>query len=67
MDEHRQGMDGFTARYRVTNLVYFEPHETMPLAIQREKNIKHWSRRWKIELIENLNPKWHDLSTDIVR
>jgi putative endonuclease len=39
----------------------------MPLAIQREKNVKHWSRNWKIQLIEGLNPKWNDLSKDILR
>jgi putative endonuclease len=42
--EHREGLIGFTSRYGVKTLVYFEGHATMPLAIQREKNIKHWSR-----------------------
>jgi putative endonuclease len=52
---------GFSKRYRTKLLVYFEQHATMPLAIQREKNIKHWRRAWKIELIEKLNPGWQDL------
>ena len=60
--EHREDLvAGFTRRYGVKTLVYFETHARMPLAIQREKNIKHWSRRWKIELIETLNPDWRDL------
>jgi putative endonuclease len=42
-------------------LVFYEQHATMPLAIQREKNIKHWVRVWKIKLIEGLNPTWDDL------
>ena len=50
--EHRDGMaDGFTKRYNVKMLVYFEPHTTIAAALQREKNIKHWSREWKIDLI----------------
>jgi putative endonuclease len=67
MDEHRSGMNEFTSRYGVNNLVFFEQHATMSLAIQREKNVKHWSRNWKIQLIEGLNPKWNDLSKDILR
>jgi putative endonuclease len=53
-------------RYDVYRLVYFEQHETMPLAIQREKNIKHWSRRWKLALIEKDNPDWLDLYDQLV-
>jgi len=50
--EHRNGLvPGFTKRYGVKRLVYFEEHATAPLAIQREKNIKHWPREWKIDLI----------------
>jgi putative endonuclease len=63
--EHREGADEFTSRYDVKLLVYFEQHATMPLAIQREKNVKHWPRRWKIELIEGLNPQWRDLFDEI--
>ncbi len=64
--EHREGLvAGFTKRYGVKKLVYFEQHATMPLAIQREKNIKHWSRAWKIDLIRSQNPKWQDLYEEI--
>ena len=60
--EHRHGLaQGFTKRYEVKRLVYFEKHDTVPMAIQREKNLKHWVRRHKIELIENTNPDWQDL------
>jgi putative endonuclease len=60
--EHRFGAaDGFTKRYRLTMLVYAEWHEDIPRAIQREKNIKHWPRRWKLNLIETQNPEWRDL------
>jgi putative endonuclease len=66
--EHREGsVEGFTRRYQVKSLVYFEEHDTVPLAIQREKNIKHWSREWKIDLIVALNPEWRDLYSDICR
>jgi putative endonuclease len=54
--EHRSEITGgFTARYGVKMLVYAEPHELAISAIQREKNIKHWSRRWKLDLIERMN------------
>ncbi len=60
--EHREKMvDGFTKKYDLNMLAFYEQHATMPLAIQREKNIKHWVRAWKIELIEGLNPTWDDL------
>jgi putative endonuclease len=58
---------GFTKKYHVKRLVYFEPHDTAYAAIQREKNIKHWSREWKIDLIVKANPDWRDLYDDIVR
>ena len=48
-------------------LVYFEEHATIEAAIQREKNIKHWSREWKIDLIVAGNPDWRDLYDEIVR
>jgi putative endonuclease len=61
--EHREGLaDGFTK-----TLVYFEPHETIAAALLREKNIKHWSREWKIDLIVASNPEWRDLYENIVR
>jgi putative endonuclease len=59
---HKTGVvDGFTKRYGVRRLVYFEFHETMPAAILREKQIKKWRRSWKLELIEKANPQWQDL------
>ena len=64
--EHRNGLvPGFTKRYGVKRLVYFEEHATAPLAIQREKNIKHWPREWKIDLIVSMNPDWRDLYDEI--
>ena len=66
--EHREGLiGGFTKRYGLKMLVYYESHGTPIDAIQREKNIKHWSREWKIDLILSLNPDWRDLYDDIVR
>jgi putative endonuclease len=66
--EHREGLaDGFTKRYGIKTLVFFEPHETIAAALQREKNIKHWSREWKIDLIVASNPEWLDLYEEIVR
>jgi putative endonuclease len=64
--EHREGLvRGFTKRYGVKMLVYFEPHETAIAAIQREKDIKHWPREWKIDLIVSKNPDWRDLYDEI--
>ncbi|HEY1152669.1 MAG TPA: GIY-YIG nuclease family protein [Pseudolabrys sp.] len=66
--EHRAGLvKGFTTRYGVKTLVYFEQHDTALAAIQREKNLKHWPREWKIELILESNPRWRDLYDDIVQ
>ena len=66
--EHREGLvAGFTKRYGVTSLVYYEQHDTAYAAIQREKNIKHWSRQWKIDLIRGMNPNWRDLYSDITQ
>ncbi len=66
--QHKKGLvRGFTKRYGVCRLVYIEPHDTMPAAIQREKQIKEWKRAWKIELIERMNPTWRDLYEDIWR
>jgi putative endonuclease len=59
---HKQDLvDGFTKRYGVHCLVYYEMHETMEAAIRREKQIKEWKRAWKIRLIESMNPEWIDL------
>jgi putative endonuclease len=66
--EHREGLaESFTKRHGVKMLVYFEAHETIEAALQREKNIKHWSREWKIDLIVADNPNWRDLYDEIVR
>jgi len=65
--EHKDGLaDGFTKKYDVHRLVYFEMHEDMNAAIAREKQIKKWDRAWKLELIEKGNPAWKDLYDDIV-
>jgi putative endonuclease len=56
----------FSGRYRVHTLVWFEVHETMESAIQREKRIKRWNRAWKLELIESTNHDWRDLYSDIL-
>ena len=65
--EHREGLaDGFTKRYGLKRLVYFEFHEEIGTAIQREKTIKHWPRRWKVNLILAGNPEWADLFPGIV-
>ena len=64
--EHREGLAaGFTKRHGVKMLVYFEQHDRVEQALQREKTLKHWRRDWKIDLIENANPHWVDLWTDI--
>jgi hypothetical protein len=59
--------ESLTKRYGIRPLVYFEPHLTIAVALQREKNIKHWSREWKIDLIVASNPDRRDLYQDIVR
>jgi putative endonuclease len=60
--EHRMHhRPGFTDRYHVTRLVWFEMHPTMESAIARETAIKRWRRAWKLELIEARNPEWNDL------
>ena len=56
---------GFTAKYRVDKLVYYEVHENAENAILREKKIKKWNREWKIQLIEKMNPAWRDLYEDV--
>ena len=63
--EHRDGLvEGFTRRYGCKLLVWFERHAPMAGAIQREKNLKHWPRKWKLALIEGENPEWRDLGGD---
>ena len=66
--QHREGVvPGFTKRYGLKQLVHFERYDTPTLAIQREKNIKHWSRMWKLDLINQSNPQWRDIYDDITR
>lgn len=66
MVEHRDGLTGgFTERYGVKMLVYFEEHDDIDEAIRREKRLKHWRRVWKIGLIESRNPEWRDLWFDL--
>ena len=57
---------GFTKKYQVHHFVWCELHETMESAIVREKQIKEWKRSWKLDLIENNNPTWHDLYDEII-
>jgi putative endonuclease len=66
--EHKQDLvAGFTKRYQVHTLVWFELHESMAAALQREKAIKEWRRAWKLDLIEADNPEWCDLYEDLTR
>jgi putative endonuclease len=66
--EHREGLiDGFTKRYCIKRLVYFEEYGTAMEAIKREKALKRWPRAWKIALVERLNPDWHDLFEGIAQ
>ena len=65
--EHKNDVvEGFTKRYGVHMLVWFELHENMLDAISREKAIKEWKRKWKLDLIEAVNPDWRDLYFDLV-
>ncbi len=65
--EHRtDAVAGFTKRYRVHDLVWYEQHATMDSAILREKVLKAWRRDWKFNLIESMNPEWRDLYADIL-
>ncbi len=65
--QHREGLvKGFTTRYEVKTLVWYEQHPTMASAIAREKAIKRWRRTQKIELIRTTNPEWHDRWWDII-
>ena len=63
--EGGNAVDGFTKKYGVHMLVYFELHDDMYEAIQREKRLKKWNRAWNIRLIEESNPDWADLSNQI--
>jgi putative endonuclease len=68
MFEHRSGfVDGFTKRHGLKRLVYFEQFDDIRDAIQREHNIKHWPRAWKIRKIIAMNPDWNDLYDEITK
>ena len=58
--------DGFTRRYGIDKLVWYEIHQTMTNAIAREKAMKEWQRAWKIELIEGTNAEWRDLYSELI-
>ena len=65
--EHRNNLvEGFTKRYDVHCLVWYELHMSMESAIRREKQLKEWKRSWKMQLIESVNPNWEDLYPGIV-
>jgi putative endonuclease len=64
--QHREHVvEGFTKRYDVTKLVWYELHGTMEAAIFREKQLKKWNREWKLRLVQEFNPEWRDLWDDI--
>jgi putative endonuclease len=65
--EHREGcVKGFTQRYALKRLVYYEYFDDIRDAIQREKTIKHWPRAWKVRLIHAANPEWDDLYDTLI-
>ena len=65
--EHREGLvEGFTSRYGIKRLVWFELHVGFESAITREKQLKKWSRAWKLELVEGANPEWRDLWPELL-
>lgn len=66
VDEHKQGLiPGFTQKYKVHMLVYFEEYADPRDAIAREKQLKWWRRSWKLDLIESFNPQWKDLAFEL--
>ncbi|MEN6638795.1 MAG: GIY-YIG nuclease family protein [Smithella sp.] len=65
--EHKNDLvEGFTKKYGVHNLAWYELHDNMDAAIERERNMKEWQREWKIKLIEKDNPHWNDLYDTIL-
>lgn len=65
--EHKNNVvEGFTKQYQVHDLVYYEQHGSVEIALNREKRLKEWKRQWKIDLIETINPYWNDLYPKIV-
>ncbi len=68
ISEHKlEILGGFTKKYHIHRLVYYEEYGSIELAIEREKKLKKWKRAWKIQLIEKENPKWADLYPGLVR
>ena len=66
--EHKEKkIDGFTKKYNLTRLVYYEIHERIDEAIHREKQMKEWNRNWKLRQIIDKNPDWKDLYEEIIR
>lgn len=66
--EHKNNVvEGFTEKYDVHDLVWFEQHENAESAITREKQMKEWKREWKIKRINEMNPEWRDLYDDICK
>ena len=65
LEEHRLGFSVHTSKHNIIKLVYAEEHETAPIAIDREKQLKRWRRAKKIALIDAANPEWRDISGDI--
>ncbi len=64
--EHKNKVvEGFTQKYDLKKLVWYELHETMESAIQREKAVKYWKRYWKLKAIEEMNPDWRDLYEEL--
>jgi len=65
--EHKNNLvEGFTKKYKIHSLVHYENYEYVDDALIREKQLKHWNRKWKIELIEKENPEWKDLYGDLL-
>ncbi|HTX50142.1 MAG TPA: GIY-YIG nuclease family protein [Caulobacteraceae bacterium] len=68
VEQHKtKRFDGFTAKYGVNQLVWFESHPSRDQAFRRERRIKEWKRIWKLQLVESRNPNWVDLYPDLVR
>jgi len=66
--QHKIGaVPGFTSKYGVKMLVWYEPHETRESAFIRERQLKKWNRAWKLQLIEQMNPTWRDLYDDLLK
>jgi len=65
--EHKEGfVAGFTKKYKIHSLVWYEVHTDILAAITREKQIKEWPRNWKINLVQSMNPTWHDLYPTLI-